>query len=111
MSKDKRCSDQLRHLRSQARAVVLPRLDAASARAIGDIAINLAVRRGLSITVCIARQQQTVFFGALDESGADDETRLPARMKTALAFRQSSMEVCLRLRQSGRCLSDFGFNQ
>lgn len=103
-------SDQLRRLRRQARTTVLPRLDAVASRAIGEIAINLALRRGLSVSVCIARPGQTLFFCALDGSGALDETRLQARMRTALAFGQSSMEVGLRLRQCGRSLPDFGFD-
>lgn len=110
MPAEKVHADQLGRLRKQARSTVLPRLDAAAARAMGEIAINLALRRGLSIAVCIARPKQTLFFCALDGSGTLDETRLQARLKTALAFGQSSMEVGLRLRQSGRSLLDFGFD-
>jgi uncharacterized protein (UPF0303 family) len=97
-------------LRHQAQKFVLPRFDAAAARAIGEITFNLAFRRGLTITVCIARPGQTLYFSAMEGADPDDESRLLKRMRTVFAFGESSLEVGIRLRQSGRSLNDFGFD-
>ncbi|WP_087131006.1 heme-binding protein [Caballeronia pedi] len=89
-------------LRRQRKTICFPRLDAASARSIGEIAINMALRRGQAISVCVANRSRTLYLCALDGSECTDQGDLQKCMQTALRFEQSSLEVGLRLRRSKR---------
>ncbi|KVL26094.1 heme-degrading domain-containing protein [Burkholderia sp. MSMB1835] len=88
----------------------LPHFDAAVARRMGEIAVNLASRRGLPIAVGIVGEQTLLFYCALDGSGAHDGDAIRRRQNTVLRFGQSSLAVGARFRRAGWSLRSQGLS-
>ncbi|WP_107312327.1 heme-degrading domain-containing protein [Burkholderia metallica] len=88
----------------------LPRFDAAIARRIGEIAVNLASRRGLPIAVGIVGERAPLFYCALDGSRADDSDAIRRRQNTVLRFGVSSLAVGERFRRAGWSLQSQGLS-
>ncbi|AFQ48428.1 heme-degrading domain-containing protein [Burkholderia cepacia] len=93
-----------------ASAPILPRFDADVARRLGDIAINLASRRGLPIAVGIVGEAAPLFYCALDGSGTHDCDAIRRRQNTVLRFGISSLEVGARFRRAGWSLQSQGLS-
>ncbi|RQZ09628.1 heme-degrading domain-containing protein [Burkholderia sp. Bp9031] len=96
--------------RDPASAPMLPRFDADVARRLGDIAVNLASRRGLPIAVGIAGETAPLFYCALDGSRADDSDAIRRRQNTVFRFGASSLEVGARFRRAGWSLQSQGLS-
>lgn len=88
----------------------LPRFDAAVARRMGEIAVNLASRRGLPIAVSIVGEQAPLFYCALDGSAAGDSEAIRRRQNTVLRFGLSSLAVGERFRRAGWSLQSQGLS-
>ncbi|HHT9024641.1 TPA: heme-degrading domain-containing protein [Burkholderia cenocepacia] len=93
----------------------LPHFNAAVARRMGEIAVNLASRRGLPIAVSIVGEQAPLFYCALDGSDALDSDALDSdairrRQNTVLRFGQSSLAVGARFRRAGWSLRSQGLS-
>ncbi|MGS0893138.1 heme-degrading domain-containing protein [Burkholderia stagnalis] len=88
----------------------LPRFNAAVARRIGEIAVNLASRRGLPIAVSIVGEQAPLFYCALDGSHAGDSDTIRRRQNTVLRFGLSSLTVGARFRRAGWSLQSQGLS-
>ncbi|MFP3506419.1 heme-degrading domain-containing protein [Burkholderia sp. SIMBA_062] len=93
-----------------ASAPMLTHFDADAARRLGDIAINLASRRGLPIAVGIVGEAAPLFYCALDGSRAHDSDAIRRRQNTVLRFGVSSLEVGARFRRAGRSLQSQGLS-
>ncbi|WP_010096730.1 heme-degrading domain-containing protein [Burkholderia ubonensis] len=89
----------------------LPRFNAGIARRMGDIALNLAARRGLPIAVSIVGERAPLFYCALDGSRADDSDAIRRRQNTVLRFGLSSLEVGARFRRAGWSLQSQGLSE
>ncbi|MXN73318.1 heme-degrading domain-containing protein [Burkholderia sp. 4701] len=94
----------------QAASTMLPCFNADAARRLGDIAVNLASRRGLPIAVSVVSARVPLFYCALDGSGADDSEAIRRRQNTVLRFGRSSLEVGARFARSGRSLHTEGLS-
>ncbi|NTZ09557.1 heme-degrading domain-containing protein [Burkholderia metallica] len=88
----------------------LPHFNAAVARRMGEIAVNLASRRGLPIVVGIVGKQAPLFYCALDGSGAHDSDAIRRRQNTVLRFGQSSLAVGACFRRAGWSLHSQGLS-
>ncbi|MBM2766835.1 heme-degrading domain-containing protein [Burkholderia anthina] len=88
----------------------LPRFDADVARRLGDIAINLASRRGLPIAVGIVGAASPLFYCALDGSRAGDSDAIRRRQNTVFRFGLSSLEVGVRFHRAGWSLQSQGLS-
>ncbi|HDR9486625.1 hypothetical protein BLA13014_01693 [Burkholderia aenigmatica] len=88
----------------------LPRFNAEVARRMGEIAVNLASRRGLPIAVSIVGEQAPLFYCALDGSHADDSDAIRRRQNTVLRFGLSSLAVGERFRRAGWSLQSQGLS-
>ncbi|OXJ19808.1 heme-degrading domain-containing protein [Burkholderia sp. AU6039] len=88
----------------------LPRFDAAVARRMGEIAVNLASRRGLPIAVSIVGEQAPLFYCALDGSDSGDSDAIRRRQNTVLRFGLSSLAVGERFRRAGWSLQSQGLS-
>jgi len=89
---------------------MLPHFDADVARRLGDIAVNLASRRGLPIAVGIVGEAAPLFYCALDGSRADDSDAIRRRQNTVFRFGVSSLEVGARFRRAGWSLQSQGLS-
>ncbi|AOJ24603.1 heme-degrading domain-containing protein [Burkholderia seminalis] len=92
-----------------ARETALPRFNADVARRLGEIAVNIASRRGLPIAVGIVGKAP-LFYCALDGSGARDNDAIRRRQNTVLRFGLSSLEVGARFRHAGWSLQSQGLS-
>ncbi|KVM59042.1 hypothetical protein WJ58_09505 [Burkholderia ubonensis] len=90
---------------------MLPHFDADVARRLGDIAVNLALRRGLPIAVGIVGEAAPLFYCALDGSRAHDSDAIRRRQNTVLRFGASSLEVGARFRRAGWSLQSQGLSE
>ncbi|WP_322025020.1 heme-degrading domain-containing protein [Burkholderia sp. BCC1977] len=97
-------------LSDTASAPMLSHFDADVARRLGDIAVNLASRRGLPIAVGIVGEAAPLFYCALDGSRADDSDAIRRRQNTVLRFGVSSLEVGARFRRAGWSLQSQGLS-
>ncbi|KVE05370.1 MULTISPECIES: heme-degrading domain-containing protein [Burkholderia] len=88
----------------------LPHFNAAVARRIGEIAVNLATRRGLPIAVGIVGGHAPLFYCALDGSDARDGDAIRRRQNTVLRFGQSSLAVGACFRRAGWSLRSQGLS-
>lgn len=88
----------------------LPRFDAGVARRLGDIAINLASRRGLPIAVGIVGAASPLFYCALDGSRTGDSDAIRRRQNTVFRFGLSSLEVGVRFHRAGWSLQSQGLS-
>lgn len=86
----------------------LPCFNADVARRLGEIAINVASRRGLPIAVCIVGRHAPLFYCALDGSDAADSDAIRRRQNTVLRFGLSSLEVGAQFRRAGWSLRSQG---
>ncbi|EMN1929836.1 heme-degrading domain-containing protein [Burkholderia ambifaria] len=93
-----------------ASAPMLPHFDAEVARRLGDIAINLASRRGLPIAVGIVGEAAPLFYCALDGSRAHHSDAIRRRQNTVLRFGASSLEIGARFRRAGWSLQSQGLS-
>ncbi|WP_321804979.1 heme-degrading domain-containing protein [Burkholderia sp. BCC1993] len=93
-----------------ASAPMLAHFDADVARRLGDIAVNLASRRGLPIAVGIVGEAAPLFYCALDGSRAHDSDAIRRRQNTVLRFGVSSLEVGARFRRAGWSLQSQGLS-
>lgn len=91
-------------------APMLAHFDADVARRLGDIAVNLASRRGLPIAVGIVGEAAPLFYCALDGSRAHDSDAIRRRQNTVLRFGVSSLEVGARFRRAGWSLQSQGLS-
>ncbi|WP_175854044.1 heme-degrading domain-containing protein [Burkholderia anthina] len=91
-------------------APMLPRFDADVARRLGDIAVNLASRRGLPIAVGIVGAASPLFYCALDGSRASDSDAIRRRQNTVFRFGVSSLEVGEQFRRAGWSLQSQGLS-
>ncbi|WP_321810372.1 MULTISPECIES: heme-degrading domain-containing protein [unclassified Burkholderia] len=89
---------------------MLAHFDADVARRLGDIAVNLASRRGLPIAVGIVGEAAPLFYCALDGSRARDSDAIRRRQNTVLRFGVSSLEVGARFRRAGWSLQSQGLS-
>ena len=89
---------------------MLSHFDADVARRLGDIAINLAARRGLPIAVGIVGEAAPLFYCALDGSRANDSDAIRRRQNTVFRFGVSSFEVGARFRRAGWSLQSQGLS-
>jgi len=89
---------------------MLRHFDADVARRLGDIAVNLASRRGLPIAVGIVGEAAPLFYCALDGSRAHDSDAIRRRQNTVLRFGVSSLEVGVRFRRAGWSLQSQGLS-
>ncbi|MGR3909920.1 heme-degrading domain-containing protein [Burkholderia sp. SR8] len=89
---------------------MLAHFDADVARRLGDIAINLASRRGLPIAVGIVGEAAPLFYCARDGSGAHHSDAIRRRQNTVLRFGASSLEVGARFRRAGWSLQSQGLS-
>ncbi|AOK52507.1 heme-degrading domain-containing protein [Burkholderia stagnalis] len=94
----------------QASRTMLPSFNADAARRLGDIAVNLASRRGLPIAVSVVSARGPLFYCALDGSGAEDCEAIRRRQNTVLRFGKSSLEVGASFARSGRSLQTEGLS-
>ncbi|MBR8313896.1 heme-degrading domain-containing protein [Burkholderia dolosa] len=88
----------------------LPCFNADVARRLGEIAINVASRRGLPIAVCIVGRHAPLFYCALDGSDAADSDAIRRRQNTVLRFGLSSLEVGVQFRRAGWSLRSQGLS-
>ncbi|MPV67851.1 heme-degrading domain-containing protein [Burkholderia sp. BE17] len=88
----------------------LPRFNADVARRLGEIAVNIASRRGLPIAVGIVGEAAPLFYCALDGSGAEDSDAIRRRQNTVLRFGLSSLEVGAQFRRAGWSLRSQGLS-
>ena len=93
-----------------ASAPMLSHFDADIARRLGDIAVNLASRRGLPIAVGIVGEAAPLFYCALDGSRADGSDAIRRRQNTVFRFGVSSLEVGARFRRAGWSLQSQGLS-
>lgn len=89
---------------------MLSHFDADVARRLGDIAVNLAARRGLPIAVGIVGEAAPLFYCALDGSRANDSDAIRRRQNTVFRFGVSSFEVGARFRRAGWSLQSQGLS-
>lgn len=88
----------------------LPRFNADVARRLGEIAVNIASRRGLPIAVGIVGEAAPLFYCALDGSRAEDSDAIRRRQNTVLRFGLSSLEVGAQFRRAGWSLRSQGLS-
>ncbi|WP_321785726.1 heme-degrading domain-containing protein [Burkholderia pyrrocinia] len=88
----------------------LPRFNADVARRLGEIAINIASRRGLPIAVGIVGETAPLFYCALDGSRTSDSDAIRRRQNTVLRFGRSSLEVGTQFRRAGWSLRSQGLS-
>ena len=88
----------------------LPRFNADAARRLGEIAVNIASRRGLPIAVGIVGEAAPLFYCALDGSRAEDSDAIRRRQNTVLRFGLSSLEVGEQFRRAGWSLRSQGLS-
>ncbi|AIO42897.1 heme-degrading domain-containing protein [Burkholderia sp. AU19243] len=91
--------------------LLLPHFNAAVARRIGEIAVNIASRRGLPIAVGIVGDETPLFYCALDGSGAHDSDAIRRRQNTVLRFGRSSLAVGAGFRRAGWSLRSQGLSE
>ncbi|TCW87066.1 heme-degrading domain-containing protein [Burkholderia sp. SRS-46] len=94
----------------QASHTLLPCFNADAARRLGDIAVNLASRRGLPIAVSVVSARVPLFYCALDGSDAGDSETIRRRQNTVFRFGKSSLEVGASFARSGRSLQAEGLS-
>ncbi|GAU02036.1 heme-degrading domain-containing protein [Burkholderia stabilis] len=90
--------------------MVLPHFNADVARRLGEIATNIASRRGLPIAVGIVGEAAPLFYCALDGSRAEDSDAIRRRQNTVLRFGLSSLEVGTQFRRAGWSLRSQGLS-
>ena len=88
----------------------LPHFNASVARRMGEIAVNLASRRGLPIAVGIVGGHAPLFYCALDGSDAHDSDAIRRRQNTVLRFGESSLVVGAHFRRAGWSLRSQGLS-
>ncbi|KVQ68702.1 heme-degrading domain-containing protein [Burkholderia territorii] len=98
------------HFGDTASMPMLPHFDADVARRLGDIAVNLASRRGLPIAVGIVGETAPLFYCALAGSRANDSDAIRRRQNTVFRFGVSSLEVGTRFRRAGWSLQSQGLS-
>lgn len=90
--------------------LALPRFNADVARRLGEIAVNIASRRGLPIAVGIVGEAAPLFYCALDGSRAEHSDAIRRRQNTVLRFGLSSLEVGTQFRRAGWSLRSQGLS-
>ncbi|MBU9230038.1 heme-degrading domain-containing protein [Burkholderia multivorans] len=90
--------------------VTLPCFNADVACRLGEIATNLARRRGQPIAVGIVGTHAPLFYCALDGSGAADCEAIRRRQNTVLRFALSSRAVGATFRRTGQSLQSLGLS-
>ncbi|MGU7769440.1 heme-degrading domain-containing protein [Burkholderia sp. MR1-5-21] len=94
----------------QASSTMLRCFNADAARRLGDIAVNIASRRGLPIAVSVVSARAPLFYCALDGSGADDCEAIRRKQNTVLRFGKSSLEVGAAFARAGLSLQSEGLS-
>ncbi|MBN3791165.1 heme-binding protein [Burkholderia sp. Ac-20353] len=94
----------------QASSTMLPCLNADAARRLGDIAINIASRRGLAVAVSVVSARAPLFYCALDGSGAEDCETIRRKQNTVFRFGRSSLEVGIAFARDGLSLRSEGLS-
>lgn len=95
---------------AQAMRTTLPSFNAETARKLGEIAVNIASRRGLPIAVSVVHPRSPLFYCALEGSCADNGEWIRCKQNTVFHFGRSSLEVGALFSREGWSLSSHGLN-
>ena len=94
----------------QAARTTLPAFNAEIARKLGEIAVNIASRRGLPVALSIVQPQGAIFFCALEGSSADNAQWIRRKQNTVFHFGKSSLEVGAMFAREDRSLASHGLS-
>lgn len=88
----------------------LPDFNESIARRLGEMAANIAVRRGLPIAVSVVSQRSPLFYCTLDGNRTEDSESIRRKQNTVFRFRKSSHDVGRMFAQAGWSLESQGLS-
>ena len=95
---------------AQTLRTILPSFNAETARKLGEIAVNIAQRRGLPVAVSVVRPCSALYYCALEGSCADNGEWIRRKQNTVFHFGRSSLEVGELFAREGWTLSSHGLD-
>jgi uncharacterized protein (UPF0303 family) len=90
--------------------ITLPRFNAETARRLGEIAANIASRRGLPVAVSVVGTCGPLYFCALEGSCGDNVASIRRKQNTVFRFGKSSLEVAVTFAAKGWTLASRGMS-
>ncbi len=99
-------NEDLERIAVQERELVLPRLDAEMAWALGSRLRTLAHERGLAVVIDIRRFGQPLFYVAMDGTTPDNVEWVRRKSNVVARFHRSSYAVGLRERLKGESVCE-----
>jgi uncharacterized protein (UPF0303 family) len=94
-------AEQLETLLAQERDIQFDSFGYANAWAVGSRVVELATRRGLSITTALVFGDQQVFHSALEGTSADNDDWLAKKFRVVRRFNHASLTIGTQFRARG----------